>query len=267
MQESPKGASSTTYKSGNYFNDALSWYQDLYLASKPKRVLYLLVSIVILSSCACSVFIINSFFPLKQKSNLIIQAKEDNQDLDYNISKMDKMSHPNLSVAKYMISDYIKARESYEYKGFESIAEIKDQISKIDQMSSDSVFQDYKSLSDPMESLTYLLQNGIEKNLTIESVTYDSGYGFIDALIYMLIPGKIPSKATAIITQEIKNKKQKYIINVSFYINIPQKIKNYTDDGAEKKVSSMAKYLTGADDKFNPNIDFVITGYDKKKTV
>lgn len=269
--------SKSMYEGGRYFMEGLDWYKDSYLSSKLSRNSYFIIFLIVFFSILVSVFVIRNFYPMKQKSTIILRG-ENEMSQKYVFVKLDKYSHPTLSVAKAMISEYIVEREGYKYGGISSIGEIQDKLSKIEFMSHKDVFSEYRKSDNSFDDFMYLFQNKIDKDVTVDSVEYESGYTFFDSLMYMIMPGKIPSSAIVKISQTIKGITTKYIVKVDFFIKIPAIPTNDESDSVEvkdggdlmennEKISDIKAYLTGLSKTFDPRIQFLILNYSKQKTI
>jgi len=261
------------YESGHYFNEAMSWYKECYLSSTLSRNIYIIISIVLISSIAVSVKLINNLFPMHKTAKIVIQT-ERRDGSEIRIGQIDKFAHPTLSIAKLLIQNYIQIREGYTYGGIYSISEVQNQIKNVENTSARSVFLVFNQEMKAENGIMSLFQNRINKTINIEKVEYASGTSFFDALMYMVYPGKIPTSAKITYTEEIKGVTCKYLVYVEYNIKIPTKPieknvdfipKKEISSSKNDKISSIKSYITGLDQKFDPHVQFTITGYKKIK--
>ncbi|QED23733.1 hypothetical protein [Candidatus Deianiraea vastatrix] len=261
------------YESGNYFSDGMKWYKDVYLSSTISRNLYLIVTILLGIAFFCSCALINKLNSMKPKARIVTQIEQKDDVSDISISKIDKYYHPTLGIAKILIKQYISSREEYKYDGLYSIGSIQDQVKIVEEMSSRDIFMQFSKTVRDEGGIMYLYENRINKTITIESVEYESGKNFIDNLMYTIMPGKIPSRAKVIYTEELSSLgvTKKYLVNIDYQIKIPFKKSEENIDFIDKNqatkkdetINSIKSYLTGLDENFDPKIQFKITKYEK----
>lgn len=103
-------------KDGSYFKEALSWYNTRYLfAFSESAWLFILLSILLAINGVVLLNIYN-FFPLSSKVPIIIYEADENA---LNILKplpLTKNESLQTAVGKYLVSNYVKIRESYSKK-------------------------------------------------------------------------------------------------------------------------------------------------------
>ncbi|MBL0318907.1 MAG: hypothetical protein IPP74_06425 [Alphaproteobacteria bacterium] len=135
-------------ESGHYYEDARDWYNTRYILPINERTQYIIFSAISLFLLAVMLFNITLLFPTETKVPFF--SKVDNFAKQYSV--ITPLGDPGLtvnqSIAKYLISRYIKAREEY----YPSNADIEKKFYFVHQNSSAplfKVYQEHMSTSDP----------------------------------------------------------------------------------------------------------------------
>lgn len=165
---------------GSYFRDALDWYFFRYLSPICDRTLLIFGAIIAAIVLFCLVKMIQSAFPLVQKVPIFIQAedqalyfpnlvelkpKKTSKNYDPAITSVDQ------AVLKYLLSIYVKDRESFDF----SKGEIDDVNKKINRVKNVSSADEYRSFQlimskDNPDSPIQQFDKDVVKTVEIESV-------------------------------------------------------------------------------------------------
>ena len=165
---------------GSYFKDAVDWYFFRYLSPICDRTLLIFGAIIAAVVLFCLVKMLQSAFPLVQKIPIFIQAenqalyfpslvelkpKKDSKNYDPAITSVDQ------AILKYLLSIYVKDRESYDY----SRSEINDVNKKINRVRNVSSADEYRAFQlimskDNPDSPIQQFGKNVVKTVEIESV-------------------------------------------------------------------------------------------------
>ena len=165
---------------GSYFRDALDWYFFRYLSPICDRTLLIFGAIIAAVVLFCLVEMVQSAFPLVQKVPIFIQAenqafyfpslvelkpKKDSKNYDPAITSVDQ------AVLKYLLSVYVKDRESFDYSRGE-IEDVNKKINRVRNISSADEYRAFQlgmSKDNPASPIQQFGKN-IVKTIEIESV-------------------------------------------------------------------------------------------------
>ena len=155
-------------ESGEYFKQAMSWYESQYLSYVAQRSIFIAVSVIILVNLA----IVNmKILSLPSTSHRVpfIKYVENSADEITRIKhlKSKKQESPQISVAKYLISKYIENYQSFNIKNVEEMAKY------VQNQSSRKVykqFQSHLSISNP-ESPVLKYQMHTRRLIDIQSIS------------------------------------------------------------------------------------------------
>ncbi len=267
------------YESGQYFNTAMSWYKVSYLSAPVTRNIYILICLAIIIAMGCLGLLMKNLYPDSAKVRMVVKTDkaDDASIVIKNISS--KYTHPTLSIAKVLISNYVEYREEYINPGLRALGYIEAKLQKVENISSRNVFKEFSAIQQTDQGFMALFRNNVKQKIKINSVEFDRSSTFKESLLDMVYPGRMAKSATVKFTIEKSGIDTRYIAIVAFDIKIPAK--RNTDDEPDEalpaaKPASIAKkgregaknikaYLTGTENIFNPNIEFKITKYKVSK--
>ena len=155
-------------ESGEYFEQAMSWYESQYLSYVAERSIFIAMSVVILVNLA----IVNmKILSLPSTSHRIpfIKYVENSADEIVRIRHLDskKQESPQIPVAKYLISKYIENYQSFNIKTAEEMTKY------VQNQSSRKVykkFQSYLNISNP-ESPILKYQMHTKRLIDIQTIS------------------------------------------------------------------------------------------------
>ena len=222
--------------SGQYFKDGHDWYIFRYIAPICDRAI-LFVALLILLIVIYTVKIMgDSLFPLVVSQPIFASAKDPTiyqtkivklkprkgeKDFDNEVQTFDE------SIIKYLISNYIINRESFDF----SDAEIEDVNKKFSFIKSNSTFREYKNFQsimskDNKNSPIHNFGKNVEKSVTIDFIKFKRKDGkniFEKALFFIAnsVPLDAEVEFTTIVKStsdlsEIKKKSEKYLVKIKY---------------------------------------------------
>jgi type IV secretion system protein VirB8 len=108
-------------KSGRYFEDALEWYHYKYVYPFAKIAFLLVIAISVTVAFVVACHTINKLLPLHESSAHAISVKDTFGVIPNIHSLAKKEESPQYSLASYLLSHYVMARESYAYKDLDRL--------------------------------------------------------------------------------------------------------------------------------------------------
>lgn len=133
-----------------YFKDALNWYFVKYLSPVSERSILICLGLVSLFSGFVIYLIIKSMFPLVESVPVVLQERDSSKyapivrELN---AKKDRLDNINEAVARHLVNEYVRERESFDYSEG-SIEVYNKKLLIIQNNSSASVLKDFKELMD-----------------------------------------------------------------------------------------------------------------------
>lgn len=152
-------------KSGQYFIDAINWYERKYIFPSTERSILFILALVFLLTSAVTIKYTNKVFPLHEEISFPIISN----DIDDFVPIIKKISRPEESIeyslAKYLLSNYLIIRESYDYYNIET------QLNIIKNNSFRKVYEEYAQQLDlsKIDSAIYKYQNNFTRKIEIIS--------------------------------------------------------------------------------------------------
>lgn len=106
-------------KSGQYFKDARRWYAERYLQPFSERSFLLIAAI--LMSLAAIIIALTSYqiFPIKKEIPFALGVTDMVDNFSVLKPLANKEETPQISLTKYLVQEYVRNHESYEFKNLE----------------------------------------------------------------------------------------------------------------------------------------------------
>ncbi len=169
---------------GSYFKDALDWYFFRYLSPICDRTLLLVSTIILVIVIHLLLEMIKNTYPLTEEFPIFYESLDQSiyspklvqlktAKISNDLNEDDRKLNVDESVAKYLISKYIKEREEFNFKE----AEISTVNNKFRKIKSLSTLQEYKKFQafmnkdNPLSPLIFFGKN-VERKVEIESFKY-----------------------------------------------------------------------------------------------
>ncbi len=160
---------------GTYFRDAFNWYCNLYLRAIVDRTFFIFMSIMGVIIIYNVIGLISLIMPLKEDIYITIKEKDltKYQTNIYDISKSKEANSTDESILRYLIINYVKERESHNYKTA-NINDINIKLERIKNTSSADVFNDFKYFmsADYPDGPYYYFGKNIETSVSITSFNF-----------------------------------------------------------------------------------------------
>lgn len=223
-------------REGSYFKDALDWYFFRYVTPICDRTLLIFGAIVAAVVLYFLVGMVKSAFPLVEYDPIFIRAEDQSRYLPTLVELKPKKTKPNYdagvatldeAVAKYLLSNYIKDREGFDF----SKAEIEDVNKKFNRIRNLSVANEYKNFQlimskDNPNSPIHQFGKNVKKTIKIESVRFikKEAKDFVGKA-HDFLSNKIPTEAeikfiatTETFTDEEgkKDERERYLAKINF---------------------------------------------------
>ncbi len=253
----------SSVKDGSYFRDGLEWYLFRYVNPVCQRTILSIAGIVSFIVCYALINMISSAFPLVQKDPIIIRAYDSSRyfpnliplkphekgmgsdKYDPNVTTVDE------AVLKYLLSIYIKDRESYDYSKAE-IEDVNTKFARIRNTSNEAEyreFQLYMSKDNPQSPVLNFGKN-VWRDVNILSVRFirkesTDLAGKARDFISTKIPNQAEVRFTAILktTDEngsVKSENQNYLAKISFSFKGAAKI-DKNDKNSDRNLGFVVK--------------------------
>ncbi len=244
---------------GEYFKDALDWYFFRYLTPICDRTLLILSGAIFTIIILLIIEMIENTYPLVETFPIFYEAKD---QANYNTKLIqlktarisndfieeDRQLSVDESVAKYLISHYIKEREGFNFK----TAEISDVNTKLSKMQNLSSAQEYKNFlafidrSNSLSPLNFFGQN-VEKRIEIESFNY-----------IRKSPKNLAEKAKEYIATSMPSRAEVKFSAETIKVNVE------TGETVRKKELFLVKigfFFAGIDKDNVGNLEFIVNDY------
>ncbi|MBQ4874690.1 MAG: hypothetical protein HRK26_01060 [Rickettsiaceae bacterium H1] len=110
----------TLLNDSRYFTEAWDWYADKYLKPSIEKMWLIVLAIISAIIFAIHVFAVNTFFPLSKSVPFVMYVDGNSDDLHV-IKKLtdSKNVDPQVALAKYLVTNYVKTHEKYDYNNIE----------------------------------------------------------------------------------------------------------------------------------------------------
>lgn len=152
-------------KSGEYFQDAHDWYQNKYLNPVVERAYFILLAFLSVTLIVIAFATLISFLPLKMWKPLLINVSDQTaQYVEFRSlgNRRDVEEDPNPIVQQYMLSKFIDAYESYDFRNdFQRLTRNENIVTS---MATDEVLAEYKNYTgttNPNSPLLRLRSKGL----------------------------------------------------------------------------------------------------------
>lgn len=151
-------------KSRKYFDDAITWYYSKYLYCLTERawiaIFFIIVSILLLSSGIT----LYRAFPIKLPYRIVMYNSNSNDLILIKKLTKDNYEDPRLAILRYLLSQYVIIRESYNLDNNAF------QLSFMEHNSSYKVFRDFKNYIDAMNMSQYRIN--LQKKVSITDIAF-----------------------------------------------------------------------------------------------
>lgn len=133
-----------------YFKDALNWYFVKYLSPISERSILIGLCLISLFSGLIIYLIINAMFPLVENVPVILQERDSSKyapivrELN---AKKDRLDNINEAVARHLVNEYVRERESFDYSEG-NIEAYNKKLLIMQNNSSASILKDFKEIND-----------------------------------------------------------------------------------------------------------------------
>ena len=125
-------------RSGDYYSDAMAWYQTKYHSPMPERCLFIVITALAIATTFFSVRAVLGLFPLTNETPIAIYRA----NIDNTTARMVSLARDggdvNAPLRKYFVSDYVLTRERYVPQLLEQ------HVRHIKHLSSPAVYKAYR---------------------------------------------------------------------------------------------------------------------------
>lgn len=106
--------------SGRYFDEAWNWYGAKYLKLSVEKAWLWLLGVMCIVIFGIHILAVQTFFPLTKSIPFVMYVDNTSDDLHV-IKKLGNLnkSDPQITLAEYLVSHYVKLREEYDYNKIE----------------------------------------------------------------------------------------------------------------------------------------------------
>ncbi len=241
---------------GSYFKDAVGWYYFRYVSPICDRTLLIFGSIVAAVVLVCLFQMINGAFPLVQKVPIFIKSKDQSQYFPNLVEIKAKKGKANYdpqietvdeAVLKYLVIDYVKSREEYNY----SKAEIEEINKKFNHIRNNSDASEYRAFQlfmskDNPESPILNFGQKVVKSIQIESFSFNKK-----------VPQDFASKARDFLSNKIPTDAEVRFVAIT-KTNDEQEV---TTEKKERFVAKIKFVFGGVDKSQTDNLNFMVSEY------
>jgi type IV secretory pathway component VirB8 len=219
----------------SYFKDALDWYFFRYVTPICDRTLLIFGAIIAAVVLFFLFQLIQGTFPLVERPPVFVAAddpsisfpnivslkpKKGTESYDQEIKTVDE------AVAKYMLSLYVKERESYDFSKAEA-EEVNRKFNYIKTLSSADEYRNFQLIMSPDNPDSPIKNFGypITKNITVESVRFHrkEAHDFKEKMMKFIlveVPSEVEVRFSSVIKTRldsgIKEEKQRYLAKIKF---------------------------------------------------
>jgi type IV secretory pathway component VirB8 len=161
----------TNIENGNYFRDALEWYNDMYLGQLNERFLVLCLSLSISVGTTIMMTGINDLFPVVVRRIIRVSSK----DVNNFAKKLRKVSalveSPYETISRKIVSAYVQNRESFDYDNLVA------QLKNVHSASTQYVYDQYRKSIAPSNADSILALYGRNYIRTVQIRNVEFIYG------------------------------------------------------------------------------------------
>lgn len=163
---------------GSYFEDSFNWYCLRYVGPLCERTILIIAALISIVVLFYIYGLVRMMFPLVQTFPITIKAKDQSLYFPHLVSLELKDENKNSitvdeAIAKYLLSVYIKDRESYDYSKGE-IAEVNAKFNRLKNTSSSAEYKKFQLfMSDSnRNSPIYSFGKNIMRKVEVNSITF-----------------------------------------------------------------------------------------------
>jgi len=225
---------------GRYFKDSLDWYFFRYLTPICDRTLLIVSGSIFFVVMFILVEMIENTYPLVEEFPIFFEAKNQSvyapkliqlktARISNDFSEEDRQLSVDESVAKYLISRYIKEREGFNFKSAE-ISAINTKFRKIKSLSTPQEYKNFQAFmgkENKLSPIRFFGQN-VERVVDIESFKYirktpkniaEKAKEYIAASMPKRAEVKFSTKTTKINveTGEVIKKTEMFVVKMGFF--------------------------------------------------
>ena len=225
--------------SGNYFKDAFSWYNTVYIKPSVDRTSLIFTFVLSVFIIYNVVNLILSLLPLKEDIYIAIREKDLSkyQTIVKDISKTEDTKTTDEDILRYLLINYVEERESHNYKA----ANIKDFNKKLKIIENNSSVDVYNEFGNFMSKNNangpfYFFGKNVETSVVIDSFEFirvhrDSVFSKLkDYFNIKLLPirAEIFYTLNTKIGDKLVSQKRKAVISFDFSgVEVDKKTGNY----------------------------------------
>jgi type IV secretion system protein VirB8 len=184
-------------RSGEYFRDALRWYDEKYHAPIIEKAYSIMITLVAVIATCFAVVGFLRFLPIEESATVVSTASNV-EERDFSLQRLSvNTRYTNHALLKYFVNEYVIRRENY------SAAMLDRDVKRIKAQSSPEVFKSYsQSLnpSNPQSPITRF-ERHTQRSITIDSAQFAAASQSFDA------EKVIPTQATVHFTATVTNAK------------------------------------------------------------
>ena len=165
-------------KEGSYFEDAFNWYCLRYVGPLCERTILIIAAVISIVVLFYIYGLVKMMFPLVQTFPITIKAKDQSLYFPHLISLelKDENKSPitiDEAIAKYLLSIYVKDRESYNYSKGE-ISEVNLKFNRLKNTSSAAEYKKFQLLMSDSnrDSPIYSFGKNIVRKVEVKSITF-----------------------------------------------------------------------------------------------
>lgn len=157
-------------KSGQYYKDAVDWYNIIYIYPHVQRAFFLTITILSVIVSVGGVWSVYTFLPIVAEVPLAVEV-EDKSEMYSTIRSLGNKQVPyqDYYVMEYLLTEYIISRESYKYE------EVQKNLNFVKTFSTPEIydyFNNYFNIRNPQSPILRYKQNGVVRvNVSSVSVT------------------------------------------------------------------------------------------------
>ena len=238
--------------SGNYFKDAFSWYNVVYIKPMVDRTMLIFAFIISAIIIYNVVQLVLTLLPLKENVYIAIREKDLSkyQTLIYDLSKNEEGETTNEDILRYLLINYVEERESHNYKSA-NVNDMNHKLKVIENTSSGDVFNEFQTFMsrNNVGGPYYFFGKDVETSVTIDSFQFirvERSNFFSKVKNYFnveLLPvrAEITYKLNTQIGSKITSQKRKAVISFEFSgVEFDKKTGNYLP--LKFKVTSYKNY-------------------------
>lgn len=225
--------------SGNYFKDAFSWYNTVYIkpiVDRTSLIFAFILSIFIIYNVIRLIF---SLLPLKEDVYIIIKEKDVSkyQTIVHDLSKNMDAKTTDEDILRYLLLNYLEERESHNYKSA-NVSDVNKKLNIIENNSSSDVYNEFKNFmsKNNINGPFYFFGKNVETAVVINSFNFIrvERNNFFDKVKDYFNIKLLPIKAEIFYTlntkigSKITSQKKKAVISFDFSgVEFDKKTGNY----------------------------------------